>query len=84
MNMKTNHNDITVPCIWVCMIGDEFLVVNGQTGCDTKEGIEELFKQSKYWVEIMKNYDDSTEEIIYRKFLAEKTVRFFEIKPTND
>ena len=32
----------------------------------------------------MKNYDESTEEIIYRKLLAEKTVRFFEIKPTND
>jgi hypothetical protein len=72
-----------VPSIWICMINDKFLSVDGQTGCDTEEGIIELFKKSEYWKYMISTLD-SAEEILYKKLLEEKTVKYFEITPFND
>lgn len=88
--MKTivhNKADIMVPSIWICMINDKFLSVDGQTGCDTEEGIIELFKKSEYWkymIYTLDSSEDSAKEILYKKLLEEKTVKYFEITPFND
>lgn len=94
--MKTirNKSAFTTPSIWVCMIGDEFLVENGIAACDTEEGIENMFKSSNYWKQILLEYnskqsnkenaENSIEEKLYKKLLIEETIKYFEIKPTNN
>lgn len=79
MTLEESKADCTVSSIWVCMIGNKFLTVNGLTAWENEKGIEELFKSSDYWKELSK--ETANDEELYNKLLSERSVRYFEIKP---